>query len=658
MPVVGNALLALVPGALTVYLGLNDGGFFPGTTALAATEVGLGVALVLLVARRPWEGVGLALVVAAVAVGGLAAWTLASSGWSDAPARATLEYTRVLLYVLTLVLFGMLGFSARRVRWMLYGVAGGIVVVCAVALIARTLPDIIFDAGLVDDERLGYPLGYWNALALLAAIGIVFCGHLACSTQDPWPARVLGAASIPLLTAVLYYTFSRGGTWVAVGGVIVYVLVARPRGTLCGALATVPTSAIVLLAINPPNDLTDVRWGSAQAMAAGHRVALVVGLCCLAAAGLRALTLPLDGLVRRLRLPERIHRPAMVAASIALVGIVLAGSAAFDVPSVVQAKYDEFTAADDGVPSYAGGSRLLSAQNNGRWDHWDVALSTFREDRLHGSGAGTYGLHWARERPDSVSVQDAHSFYLELLGELGLLGLALGVIALAMVLGAFAFRARGPDRALFAALLAAGLAWAVHAAVDWDWEMAAVTLWLFAFGGAALARKHAGKRTLPSWTIAVRAGAVALCLALVVLPARVAVSQARIDTSLDALERGDCRAARAEARRSLSAVSGRAVPYHVIGFCDMQEGRLKSAVRAMTRSVERDPRNWELRYSLAVARALAGLDPAPQLARAARLNPREPLVGDAAAAFRKGNVRAWRRAGARAQLTLPGPPTP
>lgn len=478
MPLVGSALLALVPGVLTLYLGLNNGGFFPGATALAATEVGLCLALVLVVVKRPWDGIGLPLVVAAVALGGLAAWTLASSGWSDAPARATLEYTRVLLYTLTLILFGTLAFSAARIRWMLYGLAGAIVVVCAVALIARTLPDVIFHEGLVDEERLGYPLGYWNALALLAGIGIVFCGHLACSAQDPWPARVMGAASIPLLTAVLYYTFSRGGTWVAVGGVVVYVLVGRPRAALCGAVATVPTAAAVLLAINPPNDLTDGRWGSPQAIAAGHRVALIIGVACLAAAGLRALMLPLDRVVQRLRLPERIHRPAMVVASVALVGVVLAGSAAFDVPSVVQAKYDEFTAEDDGVPSYAGGSRLLSAHNNGRWEHWDVALQTFREDRLYGSGAGTYGLRWARERPDSVSVQDAHSFYLELLGELGVPGLALGVLALVTVLGAFALRARGPDRALFAALLAAGLAWAVHAAVDWDWEMAAVTLWL------------------------------------------------------------------------------------------------------------------------------------------------------------------------------------
>ena len=51
----------------------------------------------------------------------------------------------------------------------------------------------------------------------------------------------------------------------------------------------------------------------------------------------------------------------------------------------------------------------------------------------------------------------------------------------------FAARLGGPDRTLYAALFAAGLAWALHAGVDWDWQMPAVTLWVFALGGAALA---------------------------------------------------------------------------------------------------------------------------------------------------------------------------
>lgn len=61
------------------------------------------------------------------------------------------------------------------------------------------------------------------------------------------------------------------------------------------------------------------------------------------------------------------------------------------------------------------------------------------------------------------------------LGELGIVGLVLIVVPILVILGAFAWRARGPDRVAGAALLGAGVGWAVHAGIDWDWEMPAVT---------------------------------------------------------------------------------------------------------------------------------------------------------------------------------------
>jgi hypothetical protein len=367
--------------------------------------------------------------------------------------------------------------------------------------------------------------------------------------------------------------------------------------------------------------------------------------------------LPFDGWVRSLSLPARARRPAMAAATVGLVGVALAGAAAFDVPDVVSAKYAEFNSGQNGVAP-VGTGRLLAANNNGRREHWDVAMAAYRRDPLHGSGAGMYASDWARDREGSGSVQDGHSFYIELLGELGWPGLTLGALALLMVVGAFAFRARGPDRAIFAALLAAGLAWAAQASVDWLWEMPAVTLWLFAFGGAALARNARPDLKLPSWTIGLRAAGVALCLALILVPVRVAVSQARLDSGLDAVREGRCDRARDESRRALSAMADRASPYHVIAFCDFQQRRPRQAVRAMAKAVERDPSNWRLHYGLAVARAAAGLDPRREAWRALRLNPREMRLQKAAEAFRAETEDRWRRAGAKMALPAPGPPIP
>src|SRR5215212_5943480 len=104
----GDVALALLPAALTVYLSLRDGGFFPGSAAWAAAEVALCIAVFLVIASRPWGGLSIPLAVAIAAIGGLAAWTLISSDWSGSAVRSIIEYTRVLLYALTLILFGLL----------------------------------------------------------------------------------------------------------------------------------------------------------------------------------------------------------------------------------------------------------------------------------------------------------------------------------------------------------------------------------------------------------------------------------------------------------------------------------------------------------------------------------------------------------------------
>ena len=62
------------------------------------------------------------------------------------------------------------------------------------------------------------------------------------------------------------------------------------------------------------------------------------------------------------------------------------------------------------------------------------------------------------------SVRDAHSLYLETAAELGLVGLA----ALLALFGGVVVAAR---RARTPAAAAALAAWAVHAGVDWDWEL-------------------------------------------------------------------------------------------------------------------------------------------------------------------------------------------
>lgn len=130
----------------------------------------------------------------------------------------------------------------------------------------------------------------------------------------------------------------------------------------------------------------------------------------------------------------------------------------------------------------------LAAQGGHRPWYWHVAWGEAAESPVTGRGAGTFELAWLEEQPIPESVLDAHSLYLETLAELGLVGLGLLVLALAPPLLA-AFRGAS------AAASAGYVAFLVHAGVEWDWEMPAVTVAGLLCGAALL---HCGKLQDPA----------------------------------------------------------------------------------------------------------------------------------------------------------------
>ena len=106
-----------------------------------------------------------------------------------------------------------------------------------------------------------------------------------------------------------------------------------------------------------------------------------------------------------------------------------------------------------------------------------------------GEGSGGFQAAWLRERQFREPVRDAHSLYLETAAELGLVGLAL----LLALLGGRRRRGRRAGPAL-AGAVAALAAFALHAGIDWDWELPALTLVALALAGLVLATSPAGAR--------------------------------------------------------------------------------------------------------------------------------------------------------------------
>ena len=664
------ALLALLPGVLVVALSFRAGGFFADDVAL--TCAGLLVVLLLRVtlAEHPFAGLGLPFLLAGGSLALLTVWTLASAAWSDAPARALLEYDRALLYLLAFVVFGAAGRTVAGLRMLARGVALGALVVCLCALVTWILPGLWPTAGVRQDPVLSFPLTYSNALGLLAALGLILCWSLTCDLSELAAVRVAAAVAMPILGATLLFTFSRGAITVAAAGVVTAAIVGRPRALISGLIAAGPATAIAVATAYGADLLADAHGPTGTARTQGERVAMVVGACAAGAGLVRALLLALDGRLERIRAPSAATRRKL---RLAVAGGLLAAAVALALSSTVTdmivRQYDGFVHADPVQISDDGRQRLSSPANNGRIDQWRVALDGFREEPLHGKGAGTFALMWDRERPVAYQLEDAHSLYLESLGELGIVGLVLLAVPLLLILVALLVGSRGPQRTLYGGLFAAMLAWTFYAGVDWHWEMPAVTLWLFAAGGMVVARAAPGRaenprepqpsrharganadRWLPS-AVPVRLVAGLACVALAIVPVRIFLSETALRASAQAFAQGDCPRAIDRALDATAALGARPEPYVALAYCDVRLGLPRLGSQAMQAAVARDPSNWELRYGLAVVRGAAGLDPRPAMRAAQRLNPRSPLVAEGVRRFADTrSPQTWRRRALAARL--------
>ena len=430
----------MIPFALIVYLGMRRGGYEEQIRGPVGSLLWVLVAGGLLswalprarISRLAWVGLGLL-----VAYG---VWTTIGISWSESSGRSVTEAARVAAYVGIFTAAVLLG-GRERLRTIAGAVAAACFVIACIALLSRLHPDW-FPADKISDRVLGvegklrYPVGYWNALAGLIAIGVPLMAWAATSARSLL-LRGLAAAAMPPMALALYFTYSRAGAATAILGLAVFIALSPRRLRLFPALGVMASlSALVVwqgsrrdaLADAVGNGLADTQGAEMIAMVlVGSAIAgvIVAGLTWAARAGM----LP--------RIPAVPRRKALIATG-ATVGVVLVGFLAAGGPGYVGDRFEKFK---EPTALETDAARLTSASGNGRWQYWSSAVDAFETAPSTGIGPGTFQFWWNENRRDFGVVRDAHSLFVENLAELGIVGLLLIASFFVLVLVTGAVRA-------------------------------------------------------------------------------------------------------------------------------------------------------------------------------------------------------------------------
>jgi O-antigen ligase len=249
-----------------------------------------------------------------------------------------------------------------------------------------------------------------------------------------------------------------------------------------------------------------------------------------------------------------------------------------------------------------------------RAHYWRVAWRVFEKHPLIGSGAGTFDEQWFRYRDVSRTVHEAHSLYLEALSELGIVGLVMTVLLLAIPIVA-ARRARDP---LLTAALGAYCGFLVHAGFEWDWEMPITTISGLLLACALVlsaAPGHPIRIGNPIRTVAGLATAALAVFVVITLAGNTYVVAAEHRVAA-----GDLNGAVARARRARRLLPWASEPWLVLGDVRSRSGDPAGAQVAFRQAISRDPSDWELWLRLAAASS--GHARRVALSRANELDPR------------------------------------
>jgi O-Antigen ligase len=621
---------------LILGLVLAGGGYFLSERHIAGLAVWIVLAALLALGVAGKATLGRPFYWATGLLGGLALFSAFSSLWSGSMELSVIEADRVLVYLGFFLTAFLIAQTDQRRQRFAEGIAIALIGAAALGLASRLLPHVFeLGAGPGSGPRLGYPFGYWNANGLAFGIGAALCLWMSRRALNA-PLRWTGVGALPILLLALYFTYSRGGLLGLLVACGCLLILSHDRlwmlGTLAiGAVGTLPA----VLAVQARRSLAD-NFADQAAVDQGVTVLLIL----LAGIGL---ALALYGALRRLETRGgaftgralALSRDRRLLRGLALVAALLAIGAAI---AVGGRAWDQFSSPDQQFPADPA-QHFSQFSGANRHEFWRVAVDAFGEEPVLGHGAGTYRFSWDQKREITIPVLNAHSLYLQAFAELGLVGglLVLGLVGTLLWTGFAAWRgAGGARRELHAALFAAMAAFAVGAAIDWFWEIAAAGAIFFLAGGALVAARCGqlwqaragtdGQGEQRRFGLAV--GGLALSwLAALALIGPLLVDR-EIDASNAAAADGNLAAAVDHADTARSIEPWAATPYLQLGLLAESQGDYATAADRLGQAIDREDGNWQLYYLRARVGHEAGDEEAAQadLAEAQRLNPEEQCL--------------------------------
>ena len=560
--------------------------------------------------------------------------TAISIVWSVQPDHSWQDAGRMFAYS---GVFGA-GAALARVlpkRWpaIIGGLALAAVIACGYALLTKVFPASLDPSDTF--ARLNEPYGYWNAVGLSAAMGAICCLWLGARRTGHALLRALAYPAMGLVLLTLLLAYSRGAMVALAIGVVVWFCVVplRLRSATLLVVGALGAGAVAAWDFSR-HALSAEAVALAPRTTAGHQLGALV-LAMLVALTIAGIAIGFFTGRQAPSLLARRRAGTALLAAVVLLLIAFVGALAVSQRGLTGSISHAFNALTDPNAKPPGNTPgRLTAVASERARYWKEALQVFDAHPVFGAGAEGYATAHLRYETQTLEVRHAHSFILQTLADLGLVGL-LAALALLFTWMAAAGRATHPlnrrwtswrawleirsgerpgwrslhereltrytpERIGMLSMLTVVVVFGAHSLIDWTWYVPGVACvallcagWLAGRGPLLADATHSGRRAKPSNTRMLVAGAVIVATLLA------AWSQWQPQRSEEARQEAEAR------------LEAHAQP---------------AAIAAANSAVSLDPLSIEALFTLASVQQVSGRPALARatLERAVRLQPSNP----------------------------------